>query len=251
MSSSPVTPKSITPASKPITSFLTREWSWLVQHAIFAISIGCLIVVSIYTIEGIIAKHDAATASRDQAQLNVQIEQNHALIAEAQAKDVLLQQTIAALSAANAQLGAMQKARNTQLAVEVQANATLSAQQAADKLTQQTKAAPGEITASNNNVTIDLPITRNIVTDLDTLPVVQANLVDTQKQLDNETQIAVAAQNDVVAQKAQVDGLNKQIADAQKTCKAQIASVKADARKSKLKWFGLGFVAGFITGHIY
>jgi hypothetical protein len=29
---------------------------------------------------------------------------------------------------------------------------------------------------------------------------------------------------------------------------AQIAKVKADARKSKLKWFGMGLVIGFIGG---
>lgn len=251
MSSPPVTPKLITPVSEPTTNFLTREWSWLVQHAIFALSIGCLVVMSIYVVDGIVAKHDAATASKDQAQLTAQVQQNHELIVEAQNRDAMLQQTITALTAANAQLSASQKARNVELSLQAQSNATLSAQQAADRLTQQTKAAPDEITASNNDVTIDLPITRNIVTDLDTLPVVQSNLADTQKQLDNETQIATVAQNDVTAQKTEVIGLNKQITDAQKTCNAQIASVKADARKSKMKWFGLGFVAGFITGHIY
>jgi len=170
------------------------------------------------------------------------------LISEAQTKDALLAQAIASLSAANAQLSAQQNARNVQLATQVKTDATLSAQQAADRLTQQTNAASGEITASGNNVTVDLPMSRQLVTNLDMLPVVEANLADTQKQLANETQIATTAEADVVAQKAEIVGLNKQLADSAVACTAAVNVEKAKARKGKLKFFGIGFIVGFASG---
>ena len=36
--------------------------------------------------------------------------------------------------------------------------------------------------------------------------------------------------------------------DDDKACKAEVASVKADARKGKVKWFKIGYVAGLVSG---
>lgn len=51
----------------------------------------------------------------------------------------------------------------------------------------------------------------------------------------------------------EIDALKQQSADQDKSCKAEVAFVKAEARKSKSKWFKagvvVGFVAGLFTGH--
>jgi hypothetical protein len=205
-------------------------------------------VGGVYGVENLIAKHDAATLAKDNAALATVVAQNQTLISEAQTKDVLLQQAITALSAANAQLSAKQNARNVQLATQVKTDAILSAQQAADRLTQQTKAAPGEITASGDTIVADLPMSRTIVTDLDELPVVTANLADETTKLTNETTLATTAQADVTAQKAEISGLNTQLADSAVACAAEVKVEKAKARKGKLKWFGIGFIVGFASG---
>lgn len=255
MSSTPVTPKPTTPETQPIPSVLAKDWAWLVSHlvtvVITIVVVGGLVLASVYGVENIIAKHDAATATRDNAALAAVVEQNKELQTEAQNKDALLQQAITALSAANAQLSAQQKARDTQLTTQVQANATLSASAAADRLTQQTKAAPGEITASNNTVTLDLPMSRVLVNDLDTLPVVQADLADETTQLANETSIANAALADVTAEKAEIAGLNKQIADQTVACAAEVKAEKAKTRKAGIKGFfnGVGVMIAVILGH--
>ena len=248
MSSTPVTPAPTPPVTQPITSVVAKDWSWFVSHLVALILVGGLICAGIYGVENLIAKHDAATLAKDNAALATVVAQNQTLISEAQTKDALLAQAIASLSAANAQLSAQQNARNVQLATQVKTDATLSAQQAADRLTQQTNAASGEITASGNNVTVDLPMSRQLVTNLDMLPVVEANLADTQKQLANETQIATTAEADVAAQKAEIVGLNKQLADSAVACTAAVNVEKAKARKGKLKFFGIGFIVGFASG---
>lgn len=46
---------------------------------------------------------------------------------------------------------------------------------------------------------------------------------------------------------AQVTGLQGQLTDADKACQAEIAQVKAQARKGKLRWFAAGYVLGVIS----
>jgi hypothetical protein len=249
-STTPVTPAPTPPVTQPstIVSVVARDWSWFVSHLVALVIVIGISIGGIYALESLNAKRDAATLAKDNAALATVVAQNQTLIAEAQSKDALLQQAITALSAANAQLSAKQTARNTQLATQVKTDATLSAQQAADRLTQQTNAAPGEITASGDTVVADLPMSRTIVTDLDELPVATANLADTQKQLANETEIATTAEADVTAQKAEIAGLNMQLADSAVACAAEVKTEKAKARKGKLKWFGIGFIVGFASG---
>lgn len=249
-STTPVTPAPTPPVTQPFTvvSVIAKDWSWFVSHLVALILVGALVAGGVYGVESLIAKHDAATLAKDNAALATVVAQNQTLISEAQSKDALLQQAIASLSAANAQLSAQQNARNVQLATQVKTDATLSAQQAADRLTQQTKAAPGEITASGNNVTVDLPMSRQLVTDLDMLPVVTANLADETTKLTNETTLATTAEADVTAQKAEISGLNTQLADSAVACAAEVKTEKAKARKGKLKWFGIGFIVGFASG---
>ena len=251
-STTPVTPAPTPPVTQPSTvvSVIAKDWSWFVSHLVVLILVGALVAGGVYGVESLIAKHDAATLAKDNAALATVVAQNQTLISEAQTKDVLLQQAITALSAANAQLSAKQNARNVQLATQVKTDATLSAQQAADRLTQQTKAAPGEITASGDTIVADLPMSRTIVTDLDELPVVTANLADETTKLTNETTLATTAQADVTAQKAEISGLNTQLADSAVACAAEVKTEKAKAKKGKLKWFGIGFIVGFASGAI-
>ena len=38
--------------------------------------------------------------------------------------------------------------------------------------------------------------------------------------------------------------------DESKACKAEVADIKAQARKSKLRWLGVGIIIGFIGAHL-
>ncbi len=76
----------------------------------------------------------------------------------------------------------------------------------------------------------------------------KADLADTQKELQTETQGLASATSLVGALQTQVSGLQTELKDSTAASKAEIASVKASARKSKWGFFKFGFVTGFVSG---
>lgn len=91
----------------------------------------------------------------------------------------------------------------------------------------------------------------NTVNQLEALPVTQKNFADTQDQLIN-TQNAVDTCNKVVVDlRNEISGLVVQSTAQDTHCKAQVAAVKADARRSKRNWFIKGLVVGAgIVGYL-
>jgi hypothetical protein len=255
MSSAPVspvaTPKPTTPAPQPTTSVIAKDWSWLVSHLGALIIVGALIVAGVLGVEKLVQDHDVANATKYTVILQQQQQQTQVLQKQLQADEAQSAVIEAQLLAQNAQLTKEISARNIVVAAQVKTDATLSTQQAAARLAQQTNASVGEVTASDANVSIDLPITRAIVANLDELPVVQANLADTTTKLNNETTVATSAQSDLSAADKVIAAQTLAATDAAKACNAQIAVVKAKARRSKIKSFlvGLGIGLGLWAGH--
>jgi hypothetical protein len=237
-------------APTPTPSIIAKDYAWVTHHLISLALVGILTIGGIYGVESLIAKHDSQNSAKYEAILAAQTQQTQTLQKQLQADEEQSAQIEAQLLAQNSQLAQQISARNQAVVAQVKSDATLSTQDAAARLSQQTNATAGEVTAQGNNVTIDLPITRAVVSALDELPVVQANLDDTQKQLVNETTIATNAQTDATDAKKVIAAQVTQMADADKACKADIATVKAQARKSGLKWFLIGLVTGLVGGHV-
>ena len=100
---------------------------------------------------------------------------------------------------------------------------------------------------TTNGVT--LPSTGAIATvqQLEIIPVQQEEITNEQTLVANGNALAVAQTKQVADLTSQVTGLKLQSVDDAKVCQAQIAVVKADARRSKRRWFIAGFVAGIAT----
>jgi hypothetical protein len=186
-----------------------------------------LIGGSVYGVESLIAKHDAATEQRYELLLQKQE-------ATTKADEASFQQTLTTLNAQNAQLTASIAQRDAALATILKQDANLNVQQAAAKL--------GGTATPDNTVDLPLDTSRNIAAELDTLTTVKANLA-------SETTVATNLQTELTAQTKVVTDLNAQLVDQTNSCNATIKTLKAQARKSKLKWFGIGFVAGYVAGH--
>lgn len=264
MSSTPTAPTTSTTAPKPTTAATTpvpqpttisgviaKDWSWLLSHLLALVIVGALVVGGIYFVESKIAAHDEATANKYSQILATQTAQTQTLQKQLVTDEANWAQVESQLLAQNAQLTQQISQRNQVVATQVKTDATLSAQDSANRITQQTKAAVGEVTANGNNVILDLPITRTVVADLDELPVAQQDLADTTRQLANETTVATNAQADATDAKKVIVSQTAQLADADKSCKAQIAVVNAKARRSKIKsfLFGAAMVLGLWAGH--
>jgi hypothetical protein len=231
---------STTSTATTISGVIGKDWSWVLSHLLALIVVGGLIIGGVYGVESLIARHDSATASKYSAILAAQTTATQILQKQLQADEEQSAQIEAQLLAQNSQLAQQISARNQAAATQVKTDATLSAADSANRITVQTKAGPGEVTAQGNDVVLDLPITRAVVADLDELPVVEANLTDTQKQLANETTVATNAQSDVADAKKVIAAQVTQMADADKACKAQITTLKSQNRKNTWKHLLLG-----------
>lgn len=192
----------------------------------------------------ILALRANARYQLDEAALTTQVQKNQSLQQQLASDEQNWQAQAATLQRNIADLTSVMARRNTQLAVTEKQNATLTASAAAEQISEQTKAAPGEVTASGNTVVADLPISRTLVNDLDQLQVTTANLTDTQGQLKDEQKVNANLVTDIDGQKTLNAGLKGQIAGAAKTCDDQVASLKSDARKSKRNWFLRGLAIG-------
>lgn len=231
--------------SDPIT-VIKNDLSWIKGHIFLLLAVAILIFVGVYGIESVFAAHDKQKAAETQQ-----------ILAAAQAQTQLVltkllqdEQNWSAQNAQNQQLiltlAQTISKRDAAGQKQQQIDTTLSAKDAAQRLSQQTKAGTGEIVAQGDSVLLDLPVTRQVVQLLDTLPVVQADLADTQKQLGAETVVATNLQANVTEQKTLIDALKTQNTDQVNACKAEVKSLKAEARKGKAKWFGIGFISGLL-----
>lgn len=158
------------------------------------------------------------------------------------------QAIVQSLQAQNASLAGIAAQRQTAVAAQQQVDSTLPVAELANRLKTLGNAPDGSVAAEGDSVKLTQLGSVAVVQTLETLPVLRADLKD-QTFLTSATQDALNKANVVIVdQKKQVDGLNLTLVDADKQCKAQIADVKAQARKSKIKWFKIGFVSGFVTG---
>ena len=195
-------------------------------------------------------------AKKADAQAQVAMQQ----LADQKAKDAQDATQVAQLNAQYQQLVVLVTEENAQLASAIaQRNAGLQKQQAADQ--QMTppqlatrwgdlvSAKPDDIrVATDGNLEVTETVALSTVEQLEQVPVLTLNL-------SNETSVAAANQQEAETANGLNSALAVQVGDLQTTitkddaaCKAQVAAVKADANKSKVKWFKIGFVTGFISG---
>jgi len=99
-----------------------------------------------------------------------------------------------------------------------------------------------------DNITVSSATAHKTVDVLETVPVQAAQIADDKTQiasLDNVISAYATTEND---QTRALTALQLKFDDAGKQCQADIKTVKDDARKSKVKWFKIGFVSGFFGG---
>ena len=158
---------STTPSIFPTS--LLNDWKWLTTHLIL---VGVLILVllgGVYEVNAIIERHDAARSTADAKVLAQVVQQTASLQSALDADQKASAVRDAAATATINTLLSQAAARDAQLKQTLAANATLTAVQAAQKLTVQTGSAPGQITAAGNTVVADLPTAIKFVNAFDEL----------------------------------------------------------------------------------
>jgi hypothetical protein len=226
------TTPAVAPATPPTTSPLVtieRDITWIRGHVLsvllsLALIAGC-VMLSVSWVQGLIEKHDERAAAAQQAKEGVSTQQQAALLAQLQqihnddvARDQAQQAQIQTLITQMAQQHAV-------TAKQLQTDASLNAQAAAARLVSQTKASVNQVTVANDLVTMDLPLTRVVIADLDLLPQAQNDVTNLNAQLDAQKILTTDAQSE--RDKAQ------QVITADKT--ELIATIKADNAACKVQ----------------
>ena len=240
------TPATVQTIDTELKSEVTKVESWFKAHEKILI-VAILALTTLFLgnkFLDTVATRDRAAATQAAQVLTQQQTLNQTLAAQVAAAQQNNQALIVQLSQQNAVLQTQQTQRTVVLTQQVATDKTLPLPDLGNRWAQLTKAQPGDITANTNGLEVTPAAAVATVTQLEQLPVAQSNLDDVTKQRDNLNQELDSTKTLNSSLVTQVDGLNTQIKDEGVSCKAQIASVKADARKGKLKSFGIGVGVG-------
>ena len=165
------------------------------------------------------------------------------------------QAMISALTAQNASLAAAAAARGTALAQEQNKNKSLPLPELAKKWQTLENLQDSDLTASEAGITVSPTGAVATVNALESVPVLTSDLKDEtliaqnlQTELDKAIQLSAAQSAQVASLTAQIVAENKVLADTKDADAKELSAVKADARKSKWKFFKFGFITGFLSG---
>jgi hypothetical protein len=234
----------------PETVAIATGWAWLKAHErlimlALVLAVGAFGLSKYFDVNA--AQKEAKYAAAEQ--IVAHDKENSAAAATATAQ-MQSQYTalVQALSAQNASLSAAITARQTAQAVQQATDARLPLSDLATRLQTLGNAPVNSVSLAGNQILLTQPGAVAVTQTLEQVPVLVQNLADETKIAGNYH--AEAQKSDLLVGDlhTQVTGLNTQLTDQTKECTLQVAAVKAEARKSKVKFFKWGFITGFISG---
>jgi hypothetical protein len=223
---------------------------WIKAHErLLLVAVGGLVLwFAIGKIDTLIANHDAATLHQAQVVADKQEQINYNLAKQAEQAAADYKALAEKVSAQNAALEQANVTLATALTKQQKTDAALPPTELVARWNTLVPAAGSTVTPTG----VALPSTGAIATvqELERVPVLSSQIENDRTQIANDGKLIDAGISEKQSLYAEVDGLKLQIVDDTKVCKAQIAEVKAVARKSKLRWFTIGFITGFISRQI-
>ena len=220
------------------------------KHHIILYAVAIVFALGLtYTIESKIAdradaKFEAQKAIDQQKDVSNAQFQKQAADQLAQMKSVNDQQQLL-----NAQSQAAIASLRQQLKDQQGKDATLPPNDLAARI--QTLAPGGIVTPIAGGYTLDQPEGVAIAQALENISVLNQELSLDQMVISRDDTVIANDEKSLDVEKAAHAADNATAAVDKKTLNDQIASIKADARKSKFKWFIAGVVAGFTLGRIH
>ena len=194
--------------------------------------------------------YDAAVARNQAAQqvLQEQVSKNADLQKQQDAREQQYQTMLETLTRQNQSLVAAVAARNQAVAVQQHTDVGLPAPELALRHQALLGVSAG-VNYTENGYLVAPPVELQTVQSLEILPVLQANLKDEESLSANKDKQITSINTVVTGLNDQVTDLKLQITDAGKACDARVSV----AKKSRWKWFkvgfGLGFGSGVVVGH--
>ena len=195
-------------------------------------------------IEGIIARHDNANLQQAQVVAQAQADKTAAIAEQVAQQSAQYASLAAKVQQQNDALMQANVALSTALAKQQHSDATLPPSDLVARWNALVPQAKPTVTATG--IAVDTPSAVATLQQLEIIPVQQQELTNTQKELENAQSLVTAEGQQVATLNTEIGSLRLQQVDDAKVCAAQIAVVRAEARKSKRRWFYAGVVVGFV-----
>jgi hypothetical protein len=238
MSTPTVTP--IVTQLHPISTYLKAH-----EHLLIVLVLVVLSWFALGKVQSVLAAHDNANLAQAKVTAAVQQEKNDAL-----AKQIAQQaaEYKALADKVNAQNAALEQA-NVNLAnaliKQQRTDASLPPSELANRWTVLVPQAKPVVTPTG--IAVDTPSAVATVQALEETPALRAQLSNERTQLENAQKLIVDEGTQIATLNTLVTGKDALLADDAKVCAARVAVVKADARKSKLRWFYAGVAVGWLA----
>lgn len=246
-----------TPTTSTITTDVTEAKTFLQKHE--RLIVTTLVLAAAIFIGNkflnLSAARDQRAATAASATLQAQQDTNKQLAAQIAQTVADYKTLVVQLTQQNTQLQQQVNTRTVVLQQQVATDKTLPLPDLGKRWAQLANIKPSDISATSTGITVTPAGALTTLIALEQVPVLNANLSDVSAQKAN-LQTELTASNTLTAEQAsEITGLNTAAGEQDKSCKAQIASAKADARKGKLKSFGIGVgvgvgvVVAFVVAH--
>jgi len=218
------------------------------ENLLLVALLGLSVWFAIGKYDKLTANHDAAALKQSQVIAQQQAQQNAALAAQATQQSAQYQMLVEKVNAQNAVLVQANATLVTALTKQQKVDATLPPTELAVRWNTLVPTADAAVTPTG--ITLSGAGAVATVQQLELVPAQQQELVNTQQQLKGTQSLLTASQENVTTLTSEVSGLQMSIVDNKAVCTAQVAVVKAEARKSKRRWFIAGYVAGLLTHYL-
>jgi len=236
------------PVVSKIGTEIAESKTWLQKHTLLIM--GVLVIgLSVFVIQkylDYVVKSDQNKAQIALSQLEAQKASNDKTLAQAQQTLADYKTALDVYSKQNAELTAAITKRTSTAVVQQRQDATLTPTALGTRWKELINK-PG-ITETSTGFSVDDDAGLATVQQLELVPVLEANLSDEQAKEENDQKELGKASAVIDQGKDLVSGLQLQLTDQDKSCKIQLQTEKDKSRKSRLRWFGAGFVTGFIGG---
>jgi hypothetical protein len=214
------------------------------EKLVLTLFFGAILYFAIGKVDALLAHHDSAVLQQAQVTLQSQQSKDAALAAQATQQAAQFQALAEKVQAQNAALEQANVTLSTALVKQQHTDTTLPPTELVARLN--TLVPQASATVTPTGVALPLPGAVATVQQLELVPVQQQELVNARTQLGNTQGLLTASTEQVKTLTDEVSGLRLENVDEQKVCTAQVAEVKAEARKSKRRWFITGVIVGWV-----
>ena len=221
------------------------KWIEAHERLLLVAVAGVVLWFGIGRVDSLIARHDNANLQQAQVVAQVQQEKTAAIAAQVAEQAAQYQALADKVQVQNAALVQANTELATALAKQQRTDASLPPTELVNRWSTLVPQAKPTVTPSG--VALDTPSAVATVQALEAVPVLTAQVSNTQKELDNAQSLVTAEGQQVATLSTEVGSLRTQLGDNQAVCQAQVAVLKIEARRSKRRWFIIGYIAGFIS----